>query len=296
MLNPNGKVLVAMSGGVDSSTTAALLLEKGYQCSGVFMITNDSFEDAHLHAENVAQKLNIKLNVLDLREDFVQILDYFCNEYSQGRTPNPCVVCNRLIKFGKLWDFASRQGADFLATGHYARILKNTDEFSLYKGIDNLKEQSYFLAMVKKQVLKHILLPMGEYTKEKTRQLSEQFQLGCEKRQESQEICFLPKNWSNELEERHPELVRNGNIVDSSGTVLGQHQGIHRFTIGQRRGLGVAMGQPHYVTKIDAANNTVTLGPKEQVMHHRLMANQINWLIDKPESSFRGIVKIRYNS
>ncbi|MHC4265855.1 MAG: tRNA 2-thiouridine(34) synthase MnmA [Planctomycetota bacterium] len=296
MSSLKGKVLVAISGGVDSSTTAALLCKKGYECTGVFMITNENYQNAQQYAENVAAKLDLQLHIIDLRDDFEKILDYFCNEYRQGRTPNPCVVCNRYIKFGKLWEFAVEQGADFLATGHYARILQKDGNFCLYRGIDKIKEQSYFLAMVKKEMLRHIFLPMGEYTKQKTLKLSEKLELGCEKREESQEICFLSKNWVDELEEHHPELVQNGNVIDDCGSILGQHQGIHRFTIGQRRGLGIAMGEPYYVTKIDAANNIVTLGPKEEVMHQRLIAKDVNWLIDKPTDSFRALVKVRYNS
>jgi tRNA-specific 2-thiouridylase len=296
MPSSKGKVLVAMSGGVDSSITAALLLEKGYDCNGVFMITSKRSLNVQKNAENIAKKLGLKLHILDLIDDFEQIFNYFCSEYCKGRTPNPCVICNRNIKFGKLWDFARQQGADFLATGHYARILQKNGDFCLYQGVDNLKEQSYFLAMIKKEMLKHILLPMGDYTKQKTRDLSEKLELGCEKREESQEICFLPKKWSDVLEERYPEVVQNGKIIDSCGTVLGQHQGIHRLTIGQRQGLGVAMGQPYYVTKIDAVNNTVTLGPKEEVMHRTLLAKGVNWLIETPAESFRSLVKIRYNN
>jgi len=296
MGNLKSKVLVAMSGGIDSSIATSLLLEQGYECSGVYMITNDNFQKALLYAEKVADKLSVNLQILDLREDFDKILDYFCNEYSRGRTPNPCVICNRLIKFGKLWDIARENGANFLATGHYARILKKNGDFCLYKGVDELKEQSYFLAMINREMLSNILLPMGDYTKEKTRKLFKKFDLGCEHREESQEICFLPKNWESVLEERHPELVRKGNIIDSSNSVLGQHQGTHRFTIGQRRGLGVAMGEPYYVKKIDADTNTVTLGPKEEVMHNSLVAKDLNWMADKPQDSFHGVVQVRYNS
>ncbi|MHC4759329.1 MAG: tRNA methyl transferase PRC-barrel domain-containing protein, partial [Planctomycetota bacterium] len=139
-------------------------------------------------------------------------------------------------------------------------------------------------------------LPMGDFTKDKTRKLSAKLKLECENRKESQEICFLPKNWADVLQQRHPELINTGNIIDNQGAILGRHQGIHRFTIGQRRGLGVAMGEPYYVTKIDVHNNTVTLGPKQQVMHRKLIAKDVNWLIDEPKEPFRALVKVRYNS
>ena len=290
------KVLVALSGGVDSSTAAALLRRDGFDCAGVFMITNDSARHAQADAEAVAGKLGIKLHVLDLQQDFEQILDYFCGEYRSGRTPNPCVLCNRTIKFGKLWEFAQRQGTRFLATGHYARVLRQNNSAGLYEAASPAKDQSYVLAMIEKRVLANIILPMGDYSKEQTRQMAAGFGLGTEHQEESQEICFIPDDdYVAVLEQRCPELVRKGNIVDSSGKVLGEHNGVHRYTIGQRRGLRIAMGRPYYVTKIDAESNTVTLGPKEEVMHKKLRAVETNWLAEQPASPFRAKVKIRYN-
>ncbi len=290
------KVFIALSGGVDSSTAAALLIRDGYDCSGVFMITNDNAHHAQKDAEEIAEKLKIKLHVLDLREDFEHILEYFCNEYKSGRTPNPCVFCNRFIKFGKLWDFAQGHGAQLLATGHYARIIKDDDDYGLFEGLDAAKEQSYVLSMVDKGMLENIILPMGDYSKKQTRQMASEFKLGAEHKSESQEICFIPDDdYVSVLEQRCPELVRKGKIIDSTGKVLGEHNGVHRFTIGQRRGLKVAMGVPYYVINIDAVNNIVTLGPKEEVLHKKLQANNVNWLIDKPVSPFRAKVRIRYN-
>ena len=296
MVNEGRKVLVALSGGVDSSTAAALLCRDGYDCAGVFMITNDCAFHARADAETVAGKLGIPLHVLDLREDFEQILDYFCSEYRRGRTPNPCVFCNRLIKFGKLWDFAQSHGASFLATGHYARVLRFDETVGLYEAANPVKDQSYVLAMIEKNVLPNILLPMGDYSKEQTRQMAAEFGLGTEHHEESQEICFIPDDdYVAVLEQRCPELVRKGNIIDSSGRILGEHDGVHRYTIGQRRGLRVAMGKPYYVTKIDAESNTVTLGPKEEVMQKKLRVAGTNWLIEEPSSPFQAKVKIRYN-
>jgi len=296
MTGSGNKVFVALSGGVDSSTAAALLLQAGFQCEGVFMITNDNAALAQHDAQEVAEKLGIKLYVLDLRDDFKQILDYFCGEYRKGRTPNPCVLCNRHIKFGKLWDFAQSKGAQLFATGHYARVINRDGQTGLYASTNQTKDQSYALSMIDRNVLPHIILPMGDYTKGQTREMAAKFGLGTAHKAESQEICFIPNNdYAATLEQWCPELVHEGNIVDSSGRILGKHNGTHRFTIGQRRGLRVAMGKPWYVVKIDAETNTVTLGPKEEVMHRKLLATGVNWLMDEPTSAFRAEVKIRYN-
>ncbi|MEJ2701027.1 MAG: tRNA 2-thiouridine(34) synthase MnmA [Sedimentisphaerales bacterium] len=296
MVTERRKVLVALSGGVDSSTAAALLCREGYDCAGVFMITNDAARHAQMDAEAVARKLGIELHVLDLRKDFEVILDYFCGEYRRGRTPNPCVLCNRLIKFGKLWDFAQTKGAQFLATGHYARILRPDGVAGLCEAANRAKDQSYVLAMIERNMLANIILPMGDYSKDQTRQMAAKFGLGTEHHEESQEICFIPDDdYVALLEQRCPELVRKGRIVDRAGKVLGEHEGVHRYTIGQRRGLRVAMGTPYYVTKLDAPGNTVTLGPKDEVMHKKLRVVGTNWLIEEPDSSFRARVKIRYN-
>ncbi len=290
------KVFVALSGGVDSSTAAALLNQNGFNCAGVFMITCDQSHHAQADAEQLCERLGIKLYVLDLRRDFEQILDYFCSEYRKARTPNPCILCNRSIKFGKLWDFARNKGAGLFATGHYARILEHNNHIGLYESLNAAKDQSYVLSMINKEILPYLILPMGNYSKEQTRQKAAKFGLGIEHKVESQEICFVPDNdYVALLEQRCPELVRKGNIIDSSGKVLGEHNGVHRFTIGQRRGLRVAMGKPYYVVKIDAESNTVTLGPKEEVMNSILWATGVNWLSEKPVTSFRAKVKIRYN-
>ena len=295
MADKGKKVFVALSGGVDSSTAAAILQRDGFDCAGVFMVTNDHAVAPQAKAERTAEKLGIKLYVLDLRKDFEQILDYFCSEYKQGRTPNPCVVCNRYIKFGKLWDFARANGAELLATGHYARILKSDDSIGLYAAADVTKDQSYALSMIDRNVLSHIVLPIGNYCKNETREMAGKLGLAVEQEPESQEICFIPNNdYIGVVEQRRPELVRRGDIVDGNGHRLGEHNGTHRFTIGQRRGLQVAMGRPYYVAKIDAESNTVTLGPKEEVMHRKLLATPVNWLTDEPRSAFRAKVKIRY--
>lgn len=292
------KVFVALSGGVDSSTAAALLIEKGYECSGVFMVTGDKGKEAQANAEIIAERLGIRLYVLDLQEEFKQVFKYFIEEYKKGRTPNPCVYCNRHIKFGKLWEFAKSKGAEFFATGHYARVLRNgREESGLYAAVDSAKDQSYALAMIDRNILGRLIFPLGGCTKKQTRNLALKFGLELESRQESQDICFIPgDDYVSVIESRCPELVRKGKIEDSSGKILGEHNGAHRFTIGQRRGLHVAMGVPYYVVDIDAKSNTVRLGPKQEVMSEKLKAEKVNWLIDEPKSVFRAKVKIRYNS
>lgn len=290
------KVFVALSGGVDSSVAAGLLLECGFDCEGLFMITCDDGEGTQSEAQKIADRLGIKLHILDLRQDFERVIVYFCEEYKRGRTPNPCVFCNKYMKFGKLWDFARDKGADFFATGHYARVQKTDSDIGLYEGVDEEKDQSYALAMIDKGILPHIILPLGDYTKGQTREMAAKFGLGGELRPESQEICFIPHDdYAAVLEGMCPELASRGNIVDSQGKLLGEHDGVHKFTIGQRRGLKVAMGKPYYVTKIEAESNTVTLGPKEEIMHSTLRATGVNWLIEKPDSALRALVKIRYN-
>jgi tRNA-specific 2-thiouridylase len=307
MVTGSKKVFIALSGGVDSSTTAGLLVEAGLACESVFMITSEQNRPAQADAQQVADKLRIKLHVLDLRGEFEQILDYFCGEYKRGRTPNPCVLCNRQIKFGRLWDFARDNGAEFLATGHYAKLIpsrrrpepeqgKQNGQVGLYEAADVAKDQSYALSMVDKAILPYLILPMGDYLKRQTREMAAKLGLGTEHKAESQEICFIPDDdYIGVLEQRCPEVVRKGRIVDSSGNLLGEHSGTHRFTIGQRRGLRVAMGKPYYVVKIDAESNTITLGPKEELMHTQLWATDVNWLIPEPISPFRAKVKIRYN-
>ncbi len=294
---PGKKVFIAVSGGVDSSTAAALLLKDGFDCSGVFMITSNEYSAAQKDAEKTSEKLGIKLFILDLRQEFEKILQYFCSEYSRGRTPNPCVVCNKTIKFGKLLEFAKENGAELFATGHYARVIERPDGVGLFSALNAEKDQSYALSMVHRDIFKNIILPLGNFSKEETKQMAAEFGLEPQNRIDSQEICFIPDNdYVRVLEDRCPNLKRAGKIVDTNGLVLGEHSGIHRFTRGQRRGLNVAMGKPYYVIDLNAETNTVILGPKDNVMGQRLLAKSVHWLIDKPQEPFEAKVKIRYNS
>lgn len=290
------KVMVAISGGVDSSTAAALLLQQGYDCCGVFMITHDRAQHAQRDAREVSDHLGIKLHILDLKPDFEKIISYFVNEYQSGRTPNPCVFCNKTIKFGVLWDFAQKQGCDYIATGHYAKIQTKNGVTGLYHAHDISKDQSYVLSMVNRSVLDHILLPVADLSKEQTRCIASQFDLPTEHKEDSQEICFIPDNdYAAMLETWCPGILKKGSIIDTQGNTLGEHEGICKYTIGQRRGLKIAMGEPVYVVRIDADDNTVTLGSKEDLMSQSLIAENVNWLIDPPAEPFNAKVKIRYN-
>ena len=290
------KVFVAMSGGVDSSTAAALLLKAGFNCAGIFMITNDHVQQAQADAEKVCRKLGIELYVVDLRNDFEEIINYLCDEYAGGRTPNPCVRCNRVIKFGKLWEYAKVNGGGFIGTGHYAQVMKTGGQNGLYEAKEHAKDQSYVLSMIDRKMLDCIILPMGSYDKKTTRRLAGEFGLGVEEKEDSQEICFLTDgDYARLVERRRPEIARSGKIVDMKGNVLGEHSGVYNYTIGQRRGLGIALGQPAYVVKIDLSTNTVTLGNKKDLLSRRLRATAVNWLVDKPSGSFHAKVKIRYN-
>jgi tRNA-specific 2-thiouridylase len=290
------KVLAAVSGGVDSSTTAAVLLQQGYDCLGLFMITHDRAQKAQDDAQAVCHHLGIPLIIVDLRKEFEQIISYFVCEYRNARTPNPCVYCNRFIKFGRLWEIAREHGCDYIATGHYADIRRMDGVPCLYEAQDKAKDQSYVLSMIRREMLEHILLPMANLNKQQTRRLASDFGLPTEHKEDSQEICFIPDNdYGAMLEQWCPGILQKGKILDTEGRELGEHEGISKYTIGQRRGLRVAMGEPVYVVRIDAEANTIVLGRKEDTMSSGLIADSFNWLTDAPAEPFRAIVKVRYN-
>lgn len=290
-------VMVAVSGGIDSTASVMLLQQQGYNCRGVYMLTSEGSRHSADHVKEVADKLNIDLDILDLRGDFQQVINYFCTEYKNGRTPNPCVYCNRHIKFGKLIEYAESKGADYFATGHYAKTVRKDNDIGLYQSSNTAKDQSYALAMVNKQKLAKVIFPLADYEKSQAKETVSRLGINLENREESQEICFIPDDdYIGFLEKHIPSLAKEGNIIDSEGNVLGQHSGTHRYTIGQRRGLGVAMGVPYYVTEINPSKNNITLGPKDEVMHKKLTATNVNWLAPNPGERFRAHVKIRYNS
>lgn len=308
-----------MSGGVDSSVAASMLKEAGHEVVGCFMRlgSEDSVEDGYTcdptkvregkqgccsvndadDARVVSAMLDIPFYVLNFRSDFGRIITYFVDEYNAGRTPNPCVRCNDWLKFGKLMQYADSIDADFVATGHYARVDNSQAVPRLLRGLDNAKDQSYVLFGSTLARLRKMLLPIGEMVKPDVRAYAQQHQLPVFNKPDSQEICFVPDNdYARLVTEKSPETVTPGNILDRQGNVVGDHPGHQHFTIGQRRGLGVALGYPIYVTHRDPVGNTVTVGTKDDLMSRGLIASQTNWLIDPPTQPLRCQVKIRYNS
>ena len=318
------KVLLAMSGGVDSSVAAALLQRDGYDVVGCFMrlgspgeklvegfYTPDeaaacdvkigkqgccSINDAK-DAQFVAARLDLPFYVLNFKRDFGRIIQYFADEYHAGRTPNPCVRCNDWLKFGKLADYAKTIGADYVASGHYARVENAECDSRLLRGIDHGKDQSYVLFGADRNALAHTLFPVGGYHKAEIRQMASDFDLPVFNKPDSQEICFVPSNnYMDVVGKIDAERVQPGKLVDTQGNAVGEHEGHQHFTIGQRRGVGVAFGYPIYVVDKNAASNTVTVGPREALSRQGLIADQTNWLIDPPTPRRHCEVKIRYNA
>jgi tRNA-specific 2-thiouridylase len=304
------KVVIAMSGGVDSSVAAALLKDKGYQVIGVTMQIWPSAKDEHRFggccgtaavedAKKVAYKLGIPHFVMNFRDIFAQkVIADFCREYCLGRTPNPCIRCNRYIKFDALLEKAKGLGADFVATGHHANIKRDTakERYILKKGADQQKDQSYFLYAITQKQLSHILFPIGNLTKEKVREIARELALPVADKPESQEICFIPDdNYAEFLKDYIPKAVVPGPILDEEGGSLGNHQGILFYTIGQRKRLGISTKEPLYVIAIDPERNAVVVGNKEKVFGDELMADNLNWItIDRLTRPTTVKAKIRY--
>jgi tRNA-specific 2-thiouridylase len=305
-----GRVVLAMSGGVDSSASAVRLKRQGYDVIGLFMRTGvhdhgDTRRDNKKgccsaidagDARRVADKLDIPFHALDFEREFDRIIDYFADEYARGRTPNPCVVCNTWLKFGQLWAFARQLGADFIATGHYAQVKNGPDGFELHRGFDPEKDQSYVLHGIRREVLPHLLFPVGGHTKAEIRAIArEAGLLGVADKPDSVEICFVPGGDHTEVvRKRRPAVAAAGVIAERDGTVLGEHDGIDRFTVGQRKGLGVAAGRRRFVLEIVPETRTVVVGDPEDLLAGGLVASGVNWLADVPAEPFRCTAKIRY--
>jgi tRNA-specific 2-thiouridylase len=298
-----------MSGGVDSSVAALLLKRQGYEVIGLFMRTgvHAPEDDTPSHkkgccsavdakdARRVADRLDMPFYALDFAEDFSRIMDYFVDEYQQARTPNPCVVCNSKLKFGKLWSYGKQLGADFVATGHYAQIIRRDDRAELHRAIDPDKDQSYVLHGLRRGLLPHVLFPIGSLRKDEVRDLARNAGLGVAEKPDSVEICFVPNNDHFDfIRRRRPEASSAGTIVDRAGKVLAEHEGIEKFTIGQRRGLGFGSASRRYVLEIVPATQTVVVGDREELLAGGLRASQINWLIEPPEAPLSCQAKIRY--
>ncbi|MBN1160451.1 MAG: tRNA 2-thiouridine(34) synthase MnmA [Dehalococcoidales bacterium] len=277
------KIAVAMSGGIDSSVAAALLKQEGHEVFGVTMklTDNDNNQNAIESARRAATKLEIPHHAIDLRDIFERvIIADFCREYSLGNTPNPCILCNRYIKFGVLWEKARELGAELLATGHYARTErdKTSGRYLLKKGKDRQKDQSYFLYRLTQEQLAHTLFPIGNLTKETVKRVAAELKLPAVKRPESQEICFIPgADYINFLKDHATTMPPAGPILDTEGNVLGQHEGIAFYTMGQRKGLGITSAKPLYVIDIEPAKNAVIVGSKEQAYADVLIADSLNW-------------------
>lgn len=318
------RVVLAMSGGVDSSASALLLKQQGFEVVGLFMRSGMSAESscstdlqhvlplaetkAHKQgccsasdaadARRVSDALDIPFHAVDFEEGFGRIQDYFADEYLAGRTPNPCVMCNIWLKFGKLWDFAQQIDAQYIATGHYAQLLARPEangSIGLYRGLDGTKDQSYVLFGIEPELLEKILFPVGGYTKHDIRQLAAEAGLRTANKPDSQEICFIPDNDYAAFLQRHrgPQETA-GELVDTAGNVVGHHDGIQNFTIGQRRGLGVTFGSPRFVVRIEPETRRVVIGTKDELGRSALEADQTNWLVEDLPETFSATAQIRY--
>jgi tRNA-specific 2-thiouridylase len=302
------RILVAMSGGVDSAVTAFLLKEEGNEVIGVTMqllpknidttrsnacCGIEGIEDAG----HVASLLNIRHYVLNMREQFQEyVINDFLDEYKAGRTPNPCIRCNRFLKFGLLMRKAEDVGADYVATGHYARIERDpkSGSFTLKRGIDRKKDQSYFLYVMSQGQLNRTLMPLGNYTKSSVREIAKKAGLPVSSKPGSQEICFIKgKNYRSFFSDIEPLQKNPGPIIDKDGNTLGTHKGIMNYTIGQRRGLGISSTTPLYVNKIDRARNTIVAGPKKEAYHQELSADNVNWIAEPAKKPLKVDAQIR---
>ena len=316
------RVVLAMSGGVDSSAAAYLLQQQGHEVIGLFMRSGATEEQTcsvggellpvvnlparkqgccsasdAADARRVADRLDIPFHALNFNDSFGRIKDYFADEYLSGRTPNPCVMCNNWLKFGKLWDFAQQVDAEFIASGHYAQIRPVDGESlpGLFRGQDASKDQSYVLFGVRRDLLPHVLYPVGGRTKTEIRSLAREAGLQTAEKPDSQEICFIPDNDYAAFLERYRGVQETaGDFIDTAGNVIGQHRGYQQFTIGQRRGLGVTFGSPRFVVRIEPETCRVVLGTRAELGRRTLGAGRVNWLHDDPPDEFRCTAQIRY--
>lgn len=305
------RIAVAISGGVDSSVAALLLKEKGYDVLALTIKTWPKEEcgageekmccslEAVQSARSIAEDLGIPHHVIDLSKEFAkEVKSYFISEYSKGRTPNPCIYCNSKIKFGYLFSKAKELGARKIATGHYSRIIEKNNKYYLAEARDTQKDQSYFLYDIPKEALEFIEFPLGELAKEKVRAIAEKNNLTSANRKASQDICFATNggDYRDYLEKSGVSVFTPGDILDTSGRVIGRHKGIASYTVGQRKGIGLAMPEPVYVLKIDPEKNTITVGVRSHAMNKRLRVAGFNWLtLEKLKKPQTFATRILYN-
>ncbi len=293
----NKKALIALSGGVDSSVAAHLMIEKGYDCIGATMQLLDNAEQQIADAKAVADRLSIPFYCFDMREEFrTRIIDEFISAYENGDTPNPCIVCNKQMKFGLLLEKAKELGCDVLVTGHYAKTETVNGRTQLKKAETLEKDQSYFLYSLSQEQLSAVEFPLGNYSKDNIRKIAEDLNLVTARKKDSQDICFVPGgDYVSVIESLSGKIYEKGNFIDTDGRVLGQHQGIIRYTTGQRKGLGIALGKPMYVGGKNVADNTVTLCEDAKLYSATLEANCFNWIaFDTPPHTLRCNARIRY--
>jgi len=311
------RVVLAMSGGVDSSVAAWLLREAGHEVFGLFMrhgqeqdtVCNVRCGTPATHkqgccsaadaadARRVADLLGVSFYALNFERQFDRIVDYFVESYSAGRTPNPCIVCNTWLKFGKLFEYADSVGAEFVATGHYARLVDGPNGMALCRGRDPSKDQSYVLFGIRRGLLPRLLFPVGEHHKDEIRQIAGRLGLRVAQKRDSQEICFVPdQDHARFVRQQRGHLDTSGEVVTTDGAVVGRHDGYERFTIGQRKGLKIAFGEPRYVVRIEPDTRRVVVGTHEELARTQLTADDANWLIDEPAEPLHCQVKIRYRS
>jgi tRNA-specific 2-thiouridylase len=310
--NTNKTVVIGMSGGVDSSVAAYLLKEQGYNVIGVTMQIwkdedNCSLEDnggccglsAVEDARKVANNLDIPYYVMNFKKEFKEnVMDYFVKDYLEGRTPNPCIACNRYVKWESLLQRSLQIGADYIATGHYAQVAKlDNGRYTLKKSATDKKDQTYALYNLTQYQLEHTIMPVGMYTKDEIRDIAAKIDLQVANKPDSQEICFIPDNdYAKFIEENTDAKITEGNFVDIEGRVIGKHKGIIHYTVGQRKGLNLSLGKPGFVVKVDPVKNEVVIGDNEDVFSKQLVANNLNFMsIEKLDSPMKVTAKIRYS-
>lgn len=296
-----GKVLIALSGGVDSSVAAGILLKEGYDCIACTMLLyegDNKIENVEeISAYKVAESLGIPFVVLDFRKEFKEcVIDKFVNTYLNGMTPNPCVDCNKHLKFGLFYDKAEEMGCDFVATGHYARVIKKDSHYYLAESDNKKKDQTYFLYNLNENILSKTLFPLGKMSKEEVRAVARKLELPTAEKSESQDICFVPEgDYGKLIEENIGAKLEPGEFIGPNGEVLGMHKGIANYTVGQRKGLGIAYSEPLFIKEISAEDKKIYLGTKNQIYKDEIIVKELNFINERPKKEFRCLVRTRYH-